>query len=160
MLNASTEAGRHAKGASISNVKPPQKKSQTQTSGQSPKTAAYSDMHPTRAAELLTTSNTSADAQKQISAPPAPFKSQFSVAQSAPAATSPNGSAAYVTSGIAGRPERGSVESKAGPVSGAPIPKAHAPSGGMNQKNFKPGISASTQGMGRRTPKKSLFFGE
>lgn len=162
MANTSTEQGRHGKGAPLSNVRLPQKKGQAATAGQSPKTAAYYEMNPARAAELLSTSNTSADAEKQIAAPPAPFKTKNSAGAAVAGTPTANhtGPDYKPTAGLSGKNDGGPVEGQAGAVAAGPsgVPRAHAKSGGMNQARIsKP--SDAIQPKGRRATK-SLFFGE
>src|SRR6185312_16289920 len=123
MHNKATMAGTHGR-----------RKSQPQTPGQSPKTGAgYEMMHPARAAELQTANKPSAEAERQIAAPPYPFKTKNSTGAAVASTPAANltGPDQKPTAGLSGLDDGGPIESQAGPVAA-----------------------------GRKTPKKSLLFGE
>ncbi|HLK54688.1 MAG TPA: hypothetical protein VKU42_14600, partial [Candidatus Angelobacter sp.] len=122
--NATTLAGTHGKGGKLSPVKLPGKNAAA--APQPPKTASanngsdYSGFHPARAAELMSTSNTSEDAQKLIAAPPMPFKTQASVGESMPGSVNQTGPDQKPTAGLSGKNDGGPIESQARPVASGP----------------------------------------
>lgn len=159
--NAATEAGRHATGGTLAKVGLPAIKKIGQTSGQSPTTGSnpYSQMHPTREANLQTSARTSAQGEALAAAPPAPFTTKFNAGAATTPSTSPNGSAEYITAGLRGKSNNSPVESQAAPVHTGKMPAAHAPSGALNQAKIGKGVSDSSQPTGKRG-KRSAFFGE
>jgi len=165
MHNKATMAGTHGRGAKTSPVKLPQRKSQPQTPGQSPKTGAgYEMMHPARAAELQTANKPSAEAERQIAAPPYPFKTKNSTGAAVASTPAANltGPDQKPTAGLSGLDDGGPIESQAGPVAAGPkaVPRANAKNGAMNQASVSKPFGDHNQPHGRKTPKKSLFFGE
>lgn len=98
-----TNAGRHAAGANPapgSGVKPPNKASQAEPASNKVKTASMGQMKPSN--PMTNPTNQSAQAQSQISAPPAPFKTTQGIVNTPAPAVMPYGSTFKHTSGLSG----------------------------------------------------------
>lgn len=109
--------GTHAHGANPapgSGLKPPNRSGQSEPAGNKIKTGSPGQMRPSN--PMTNAANQSVQAQSQLSAPPAPFKTTQGIVGSGAPATAPYGTVQRITAGLSG--SRAPKTPQAGPVGG------------------------------------------